>query len=158
MNNDLELKNIWVSSLTGIIVSLIGAISFIVIGFLISLYFSGEAYPVYSDLYSPNDWANTFFSWFFWSTVASFIFNFIVTVFSMYCGAFFRSSVAWIIFLFLAIIIGIVFAIVFWNTNPEDTSCSTISFVLFIVSWVTEFILSTVFCSKRWRYDFIPWL
>ena len=77
-------------------------------------------------------------------------------IFSMYCGAFFRSSVAWIIYLFLAIIIGAVLSILFLRVNPEDTSCSTISFVLFIVEQIAEFILSTVFCSKIWRSDFVP--
>ncbi len=148
-------KNPWSSSLTGLVVSLITAICFLIIGFLVSLYFSGASYPE-DLLYTPQDWGNSFFNWFFWGTIASFVFNFIIMIFSMYCGAFFRSSVAWIIYLFLAIIIGAVLSILFLRVNPEDTSCSTISFILFIVEQIAEFILSTVFCSKIWRSDFVP--
>ncbi len=69
-------KNPWSSSLTGLVVSLITAICFLLIGFLISLYFSGASYPE-DLLYTPQDWGNSFFNWFFWGTIASFVFNFI---------------------------------------------------------------------------------
>ncbi len=150
-------KNLWLSSVKGLAVSIIAAICFLLIGFLFSLYFSGAAYP--NNLqYAPEEWAKSFFYWFFWATLISFIFNFIVVIFSMYCGAFFRSSAAWIIYLFLAIITGTVFSVLFLSYNQEITFCSTISFILFMAEQIAEFVLSTVFCSKIWRSDFVPFL
>lgn len=150
-------RDLWLSSMTGLIVSLVTAMGIILIGFVLMLYFQGNAYP--TDIMYGVDakrWGQEFFTWLFWATLISFVFNFLIVIFAMYCGAFFRSSMAWTIYLFISIIIGVVFSIVFRGYYPEETSCSIIAFAVFILGQIIEFVLSTVFCSKIWRSDFVP--
>ncbi len=150
MNNAVNFFKSLLQAGVAVIVSVI----FILISkFILRGYFYDTAYPVNMDY---GEWADLFVSYVVTASVVIIILNILFVVFSSFVKGPFNKVSGWFFELILSIIIGVVFAVVFSNTAPEETSCQTIAELMFILEAALAFFFGSFFGDSYYKFQYNP--
>ena len=144
------MKKSWIK--TEILLSIVVPMVFWVIAFFARIYFGENAYPVDYDIIDSYDWANIFFSWFTLFAIICIISNVFIAVMGEILH--WNSQKAWIVYGIIAIVISIIAPICITFRWREESGCTALMYLLFILEYVVTFLLSTWKAPKHW--DFCP--
>lgn len=146
--------NKWKWMLPEFILSFVIPFLVCVIGALLRIYFGNNAFPVDYDIIDSYDWADIFFRVSLILVGWGIFYNLII----MLIGAKFdkHSQIMWVIYAAIAFMIGIALAVVMNIFYREDSGCTIIMYIYFILGSVSMFALPTLKCPKHW--DFVPFI
>jgi uncharacterized membrane protein len=70
-------------------------------------------------------------------------------------GPFVKIS-GWFFELFISVVAGVVFSMLFTKLAPEETNCLIIACAMFVCEFVVTFFISSFFAEKYWKYSYNP--
>lgn len=133
----------------GVIIPLL----FLAISMFVKTYFDYNAYPVDYEYIDSYDWANIFFKFYAGMSVICVILNAVIIP-VLGTKANIHSQHAWFVYAIISLILALIIPIYITIEYREDSSCTFIMYIMFLLQYVLTFLVSTWKCPRHW--DFFP--
>lgn len=136
-----------------VIWSIIIPIVFIIIGVWVRFIFAENAFPVDFEEIDSYEWSNVFLILYIGFSVLCAIYHAVIVA---YMAAKFgwNSQLGWIVYFAISVLISLIAPIYMTFAYREESLCTLGVYLLFVLEYVTTFLVSTYLCPRHW--DFCP--
>ena len=135
--------------LSGVIIPML----FLCVGWITSIfYFSYNSYPIDYEILDSFEWAEIFKNWYVVFSSICLILNAIVIPL-LGAKLNIRSQHAWLVYLVLSILISLIGPMYLHINYTEDSSCTVIMFLFFVLEYLVTFMWSTAVSPRHWNFS-----
>lgn len=126
---------------------------FVVIVMLLKTFFEDNAYPVDYEYIDSFDWTSIFMRWYFTMSAICIILNGFLIPF-LGTKANLNSQNAWLMYAVISLILALIAPVYITVKFREDSMCTWIMYLLFLLQYALTFLISTKNAPRHW--DFFP--